>query len=561
MAAYESVLQEEGIPYQCIDVFQLLQTPVSELSARIPALLLPDGLLQNVPGNFGELLKAYLARGGNVGVIYDPGTKNQKGLFARQAGLGDIVGLNYLTSDKLGKAGLDYGYLQFTSPEARDFLQFPDGKTNPALMLSGYRYGPLQYPLLRTEPIRPIPSSHIYAYGITASGRARFPLITLTGYLRGKVMYVGLPLGYLKANSDDLPLRAILRTFLFEVVKIPHLMNVAGGKGGIVINWHIDSSVEHPDFSPLQTHRLLRPELPYSFSITAGEFRDRPGDGLGFDAAGKGRPLVKYLERFGNIGSHGGWAHNWFYQNIENRKFTARQMETYIAKNNRTLAQITGVPVTEYAAPSGVHPQPVTTRILAALGIMAYYYTGDSGSGPNRTFFRGRMVSDRVMAFPVMPLGQAASLHEMQTLEHQTESEVARWLNGIADYTARHRTVRLFYSHPYDIQTYPGAVTGFIDHVASLQRRRQLRAGTMTQFAGFLRRFLKTDYSFTLKQGQLVITLNNPEGLTDITIAVPRQSYRRYDKPGVTVEETPDYYYLTLTEAQQSQKQLFLDRI
>lgn len=129
-------------------------------------------------------------------------------------------------------------------------------------------------------------------------------------------MYVNLPLGYLKSYADDFPLRTFLRTFLFKVVKIPHLVNVPYGTGGLVVNWHVDSSIDWKSIPYMIENNYLRKGIEYSIDITAGDFRDKPGDGLGFDACGKGKDLVRKLAEFGIIGSHGGWGHNFFSNNI-----------------------------------------------------------------------------------------------------------------------------------------------------------------------------------------------------------------------------------------------------
>jgi hypothetical protein len=60
----------------------------------------------------------------------------------------------------------------------------------------------------------------------------------------------------------------------------------------------------------------IRKDIEYSFHITTGDFRGKPGDNFGFDACGKGRKYVEMIISYGTIGSHGGWAHNWFSNGI-----------------------------------------------------------------------------------------------------------------------------------------------------------------------------------------------------------------------------------------------------
>lgn len=558
LAAYESVLQEEGVPYESMDVFQLINISADDLVKRVPVMILPDNLLQNVPGQFIEWVKEYLAKGGNIAVIYDVGIKHQKGYFLERSAFADIVGFNYSTINTMGDAAFDHANIAFASEASRDFFQFPLGKTVDRVTLSGYGYGALEFPVARNEVVRSISESDIYAYAITAK-QEKFPAIVLTDYGKGKVLYVNLPLGHLKANSDDLPLRSMLRTFLFDVIAMPHVMNVEEGRGGIVINWHVDSDIEHTSLLAMQERGLLRKGLRASFHITAGDFLDEPGDEAGFDAAGEGRQFTELLADYGVIGSHGGWAHNWFAENIENGVFTEKEIREYIAKNNECLEQIVGYKIVEYSAPNGVHPQPMATRILEDLGVVAYYYTGDTGSGPNRSFYEGKMLSDKTIAFPVMPFGKKASLWEMRALDGRQDSEVTEWFFNVADYAVRNRTVRLVYSHPYNIEEYPESVVSFIDKVEKMQADHELTVRPMSEFAEFFLRFLQTKYAFRIEEKQLIVSLKNPDSLTGITVALPKKQYKKPHAEDIMVQEDERYYYITGVGMNEKEKYITVD--
>ena len=305
--AYESVLQEEGVPAERIDVHDIAAISVGELVHRAPVVILPDGVLQSLPRQFDQWAKRYLAQGGNLLVVYDAGVRNKKGFFLDTSVLADIFGLNTITYATAGVQSYDYGSIQFTSATSSDFFQIPPGKTDARLFLSGYRYGKLKYPLAGNKPLDRIPEKAIYAYGITEQNE-KYVAILLTEYSRGKALYVDLPLGYLKANADDLPLRSVIRTFLFDVVAIPHIMNVESGRGNIIINWHIDSNIEFETLSQMKQSGLLRKDVPASFHITAGDFCYTPDDGCGFDACGKGRSLVELIKPTARSGPTAGGA-------------------------------------------------------------------------------------------------------------------------------------------------------------------------------------------------------------------------------------------------------------
>lgn len=545
LGAYESVLQEEGVPSKSADIFQIAATDVGDVVKWAPVVILPDGILQHVPERFVQWAREYLAEGGNLLVVYDAGVKDPKGFFLNTSALSDIMGLNTITYATGRGQSYGYGRLQFASEACRDFFQIPAGKTVDLLTLSGYGYGSLNYPLARNEPVRHIPEKDIYAYGVTAA-HDKFPAIVMTDFGRGKVLYVDLPLGYLKANADDLPLRSVLRTFLFDVAGIPHIMNVESGRGNIVINWHVDSNIEYDSLPAMASKGLLRKDIPVSFHITAGDFCYAPGDVAGFDACGKGRPLVDLMKTFGSIGSHGGWGHNWFAKNIKDGVFHEEEMRQYIVQNNDCLERITGHRIREYSAPVGVQPQPATAKLLEDLGFIAYYSTGDTGSPPNRAFYNGKMLTEKVISFPIMPFGRSASFDEMSTLDRRKEHEVREWLLDVLSYASRNRTTRLIYSHPHNITLYPHAVKAFIDRADSLQRSGSLSVRTMSDYAAFFLRFLKTTYSFSRDEKHLVVTLKNPDGLAGICAALPKKMCRKPPYDQGTVQEDDRYYYLTL---------------
>jgi hypothetical protein len=543
--AYESVLREEGVPVERIDVHDIAAISVGELVHRSPVVILPDGVLQSLPGQFNQWAKRYLAQGGNLLVVYDAGVRNQKGFFLDTSVLADIFGLNTITYATAGGRSYGYGSIRFTSATSRDFFQIPPGKTDERLFLSGYRYGKLRYPLAGNKPLDRIPEKSIYAYGITEQNE-KYPAMLLMEYSQGKALYVDLPLGYLKANADDLPLRSVVRTFLFDVVAIPHLMNVEHGRGNIIINWHIDSNIEFETLSQMKQSGLLRKDVPASFHITAGDFCYTPSDGCGFDACGKGRPFVELLKTYGSIGSHGGWGHDWFADNIKNGVFGKKEMQQYIEKNSACLESITGYKIVEYSAPVGVQPQPLSANLLEELGYSAYYSTGDTGGPPNRSFQNGTMLTEKVIAFPITPFGRSASLYEMSTLDHRTEHEVRDWFYGMLSYAARNRTTRLIYSHPNNIRRYPRAVKAFMDRAESLHRHGDLAVRTMSDYAAFFLRFLKTTYSFDQTAAQLTVTLKNPDGLAGICVALPKRAVQKPLSDHISLQEDDRYYYLTM---------------
>lgn len=558
LEAYKHVLDEEGVFYKVISDDVLLTLNLNDIVENIPVIIFPDGIAQSLSKSLKPKIKDYLLNGGNVAVIYDAGIKDSKGHFLKEAHFADITGINYITYDKLRDNSYGTGYIKISAENSK-FLQLPPGKTSKDYyILGGYAYGNLKYPIAKNELKHNIRNDEILASVITEEGE-KFPAVVIRDYGKGKVLYVNLPLGYLKAYSDDLLIRTFLRTFLFKVLKIPHLLNVRHGKGGLVINLHIDANSDWKSIPFMHKNKYFREDIKYSMHITAGDFRDKPGDGLGFDACGKGRRFVKDILDYGVIGSHGGWAHNWFPEKIQNGEFKEKEIYEYIKKNTDCLESITGYKIVEYAAPNGAHPQPVTTKVLEKLGFSTYYYTGDSGSAPNRTFLNGKIVSENVFAFPIMPFGKYASFQEMKRAG-KTEEEVEKWLIETLNYIVRNKTVRLVYSHPYDIPDYPNAFKSLLDYAGQLQEKEKLEVKPMSYFIKFLQRFLKTSYSFRKENNKLLVSLKNPEGLEGITVAIPKKSYKRPDSDGIGIQEDEDYYYLSVKD-NINEKNIYVDAL
>jgi len=535
--AYESVLQEEGVPVTRMSAVTLLSLSEKNFEKLHPAVIFADGVNQSLPMDIREWAKSYLEKGGNVAVISDAGTKDHKGSFLEEGVFREILSLNNITY-KENKKSFTYGYLQIEK-NSMDFLDIPPGKTLGRNLLGAYSYGKLKYPIARVknEGVR---KSDVCAWAVTKSG-FKSPGIVFKNYGKGKVMYTCLPLGYLKANADDFPLRKLLRAFLFKAVKIPHLLNTPEGKGGLVVNWHIDSSIDWKSIPYLIQNGDIRKDVKCSFHITAGDFRDAPGDRLGFDAHGKGREFVLNLLEYGVVGSHGGWGHNWFAENVQKKVFSEKDIYKYIRKNNDCLELVTGYRPREYSAPNGVHPQPVTTRVLEKLGFTCYYYTGDNGSSPNRTFIDERVISKSIIAFPISSLGKYASLGDMHKM-NVSEQKVSSWLKSIIDYAVKTRSVKLVYSHPYDIGNYPNAFKEFMDYAESAQQNGLLKIQPMSYFADFTRRFLKT--KFTCDTSKRKITLTNPQGLSDTILALPGNMTTGHLQEGISASSDGNYNYV-----------------
>ena len=494
---YEGVLREEGFPWARLGEEVLRGSRVEDLVALYPTLILPEG--QALSEESFSLLKDYVEKGGQLLWIYDAGLHCERGkkFLAEMAG-----------AVLEGEGRPHEGYWRFLSPEAPLLWGITPGKTDEEWYVTSYGYGRLKY---RHLPIRAEGAE------VVADEGQGCPVILVKSYPRGgKVFYINAPLGFYKYMSDDLPFRSVLRTFLIKVARLPKVVNTPQGKGCLVFNLHVDSNAHIRPLGAMLREGIFRRGLEYSIHITAGPDIYRPGDGCGFDAEGKGRPWVELLQKYGAIGSHGGWIHNYFAEYLE--VFPREQVWYYLARNREALSSITGKPVLEYSAPVGHHP-PFVNRWLEEHGIVAYYSPGHTGSSPTRSFLQGQQISGRLWSFPVTPYREYACLEELMAARVPLE-EVKAWYGNLMGFIEKERVARLIYTHPNAGRYALEALKYLSERMDKGRRQGRLLAWSMSRVADFLSRHEKTEMEFRRSSSMWRINLKNPEGLRDITVAL-----------------------------------------
>jgi hypothetical protein len=526
LRAYEAFFVDNGIPYELVSADEIALTSPRGLLAAFPALVFADKLNARLPPGMPLLMERYAEAGGHVAFAHDVGTRNEAGAFLPRAAMTEVVGVDYDLYTADPSTALFHGPFVFSNAAAARRWDLPQGKHTGDFALASYKYGSLTYPLFRAKAVRD---------DVAVEARVGdTPELVLRRVGAGSVLWVGLPLGYLKAHSDAFPMQLVLHRWLVRVVGVPHLVPAPGGVGRLIVNLHLDSNAEWPSIPHLIGARLVRHSVVTEFDVTAGPDRDKPGDRRGLDACGLGAPLIRELTGYGVIGSHGGWAHNYFAWNVEDETISPAQITALILRNNECLSRLIGKPIRAFAAPDGAHPQPAMTNIIEQLGMNAYYYTGDTGMSATRAFSDGRMVSDTAWAFPVMPNGRAASLYEMAR-QHEPAVQVAHWLTDTARYAAEERSIMLLYSHGYDLLVdsfYDAGYGRFLDNIEALQRAGRLTTGGMSDSATFMQRFIGTTFAFRRMPSGVTVELANPEGLADVAFAAP---------PGTALRSLPSW--------------------
>jgi hypothetical protein len=509
--------------------------------SQCAGVILPDSIHQQASDLFIATLHRFVGEGGKLMLVYDAGTFSLNGTFAAgRSRLSDLAGVDYALYDQLGDKTI-----QWSKPASTDAIvrrmEIPPGKYYPffaeagasaatnnssaspggtfATELRRYKYGDLEYPNFVTSGHYSGEVLFHSAAGLVAGEQS---------YQRGSVLFVNLPLGYLKGSTDGLLLHAFLKYFGAHTLSLPYLMPVPDGVGGLVLNWHIDSNAAIKPLKEMSSWTLLQ-QGPYSIHITAGPDSGKTGDRKGFDVDHNrvSQDLIRQYMTLGyEIGSHGGWIHDYFSAHVETDN--PKDLEQFLALNKTSLERATGKPVAEYSAPNGNQP-PWVTRWLEGHGFVAYYFTGDTGMGPTQGYRNGEREGRNVWAFPILHLDRAAGFEEMST-EGYSDSEIERWLEAITNFATDHRSVRLVYFHPPGILQYHGLVNAWLEQTARLKADGRFRWYTMTELANFLNSRKQVKWKMSDNAGLITVEAIHPQTLDHETWRI---SASRFAQPKI----------------------------
>jgi hypothetical protein len=497
---------------------------------RCAGIILPDSIHREASDVFVGSVQSYVANGGKLMLVYDAGALSPQGRYAlTRSRFSGLAGVDYALYDTLRNGTIAWNTV--SGPiDAFARLDIPPGKYYPLAASAGpggaagapsdatlmrYRFATLDYPSFVTSGTYQGKVLLHSKSGIVAGERH---------FSKGSVLFVNLPLGYLKANTDGLLLHAFLKYFAEHMLGLPYLASVPDGIGGIILNWHVDSNAAIKPLQTMESWSLLK-QGPYSIHITAGPDGHDIGDGLGFDVdhnrSSQAR-ILEYLAAGDSIGSHGGWVHDYFAVHVD--KDPPQTMLPFIEKNNQALERVTHRPVTEYSSPSGDQPTWVT-QWLDANGFLAYYFTGDTGMGPTQGYRHGIRSAKNVWAFPIAHLGPAAAFEEMPDFGFQSP-EILQWLDGMADFTASHHTARLIYFHPPGILRYHDIIDQWMNRTAELKSAGEFRWYTMSGLAEFLNARKQVAWTSTESGDILTIEASHPTSLEHMTWRLPAAGFR-----------------------------------
>jgi hypothetical protein len=503
--------------------------------SKCAGVILPDSIHQRASDLFVATLHRFVGEGGKLMLVYDAGTFSLNGAFAAgRSRLSDLAGVDYALYDKLGDKTIQWSKVTSTNAIVGQ-MEIPPGKYYPFHTETGvahkdgspinrngtfdvelrrYKYGDLQYPSFVTSGNYAGEVLFRSSNGLVAGQQP---------YQKGSVLFVNLPLGYLKGSTDGLMLHVFLKYFAGHALSLPYLMPVPDGVGGLVLNWHVDSNAAIKPLQQMSSWTLLQ-QGPYSIHITAGPDAGKLGDRKGFDADHNpvSQDLIrKYVGLGYEIGSHGGWIHDYFSAHVETDN--PKDLEQFLALNKNSLERVTGKPVAEYSAPNGNQP-PWVTHWLEAHGFVAYYFTGDTGMGPTQGYRNGEREARNVWAFPILHMDRAAGFEELST-EGYSNSEIARWLAAITEFTAGQGSVRLMYFHPPGILQYHDLVDRWAEQTARLKADGRFRWYTMTELANFLNSRKQVKWKVEENGGLITVEATHPQTLDHETWRIPASRF------------------------------------
>jgi hypothetical protein len=506
---------------------------------RCAGLILPDSIHKQASDVFAGTIQNFVANGGKLMLVYDAGSLSADGRYApTKSRFSDLVGVNFALYDTLHNGTIVWS----TVAGRQDVLQklnIPPGKYYPLAPESGssqaestitrYRFEELKYPSFVTSGDFQGKVILHSAAGLVAGEHSLG---------KGTVLFVNLPLGYLKANTDGLLLHTFLHYFAERMLGVPYLASVPDGEGGLVLNWHVDSNAAIKPLHELDSWSLMK-QGPYSIHITAGPDAHTIGDHLGFNVDGNpsGQERIRHYAAMGNaVGSHGGWVHDYFSVHID--KDPPDVMIPFLSKNKDSLERVTHIPVREYSSPSGDQPEWVT-HWLEAHGFVGYYFTGNSGMAPTQGYRNGVRGGQNIWAFPISHLAGAAAFEEMPGFGFQSP-EILQWLNEMASFASSHHTVRLIYFHPPGILSYHAIIDAWMQHTAQLHAEQRFRWYTITGLAEFLNARKQVNWTTTVSGGTMTIAASHPQNLEHMTWRLPVARFAQPEVIGGTARVSQD---------------------
>lgn len=520
---------------------------------KFAGLILPDQLHLVADNELLWSIRSYIQAGGQALLVYDFGTFalnwNQKPVYPiPKSRLSDLAGVNYALYNTLREKSSVVGSIAATRSTLRE-LQVPPGKSSPYLVPKHLvddtttsaaskavgeqklvtpgsvlslnsaqmtRYAPTNSPAVATDALESysgyllgnlIYPSFVTQGTFTGTALAVSPEAGLVAGLnkvgRGQVLFVNLPLTYLKVDrTDGMLMHGFLRYFAHNVLQMAHLSAVPNAVAGLTLNWHLDSFFAQQPTLNLEQLGVFD-EGPFSIHMTTGPDAIAPGDGRGWnlnDNPTAQRILQRFVARGHAVGSHGGWNHDYYGINADdtNRntflpylernaesivRVVSNPLEGYMGLLKSSSDRTVGAPLREYSPPVGNNPLWAMDW-LEQQGVVAVYFAGHTGMGPTRQYREGQLRNPGLWVFPVTPFRRYATFEEFQTARTPKQA-TQDWYRSSVDFAIEHNTTRMIYMHPNGANVWPDVLLDLLSY-AKAKGDKQFKWYTMTRLADFM---------------------------------------------------------------------------
>jgi hypothetical protein len=431
--------------------------------------------------------------------------------------------------------------------------------SDPLEAWSGYLLGPLMYPSYVTQG----------DFGALAGQRvlatsAQFGLVAgINPVGAGQVLFVNLPLTYLKGRTDALMMHGFLHLFTRELLDMPHLSSMPNGVAGMTFDWHLDNlAALAPTQSLMKLGVFDDPQALFSIEMTAGPDTLTAGDGLGWnlDANSAAQQMLQGLARNGHaVGSHGGWIHDYYGAQVSEsnaQQSTAGACVNSIVRvdsfqqclilNRQSVDGVLGRPSASYSAPEGNNPTWAMDW-LEQQGVVAAYFGGHTGLGATRQYRDGLLLNPSMWVFPVTPMGYYATFEEFQ--DHAVpQADVTAWYRDLVDFSVAQNTSRMVYAHPPGALAWSNVLMDLLGY-ARAQGARLSWYSTL-RLAQFMTERLKVSWQQQIDSatGRTLFTATHPVSLAEMTWRLPRSRYPQAPEvvTGKAVVDGSDARYWTV---------------
>ena len=574
VTAWVDAASEIGVRMQAITDPQF--RAMGDSALQYAGLVLPDQLHTTADDELLKAIRDYTQAGGQTMLVYDFAAfaldSNRKPTYPiPRSRLSDLAGVDYALYHTLREKSTAIGPIAVMRSTMRE-LQVPPGKSSP---YASTKYAAASNPALTdmaiANPVSMMPVSHLPAStgvlpGCSAASHSTLNAIataspdvldSYSGYLlgnliyssfvtqgsfngttlassaeaglvaglhkvgRGQVMFVNLPLTYLKvARTDGLLMHGFLRYFAHNVLHMAQLSPVPDGIAGLTLNWHLDSFAAQ--LPTLKLEKLgVFDEGPFSINMTAGPDAVSVGDAKGWNLDNNPvaqRMLQRFVAKGHAVGSHGGWNHDYYGLNANDSNRSTFQ--PYLEQNSSAITRAVSDPVRAYlgfrsSTPEGMPPLllPMMQKLkgwvdrtygpplreysppvgnnpawamdwLEQQGVVASYFAGHTGMGPTRQYREGQLRNPGMWMFPVTPFGRYATFEEFQTAS-LPKQDVMDWYRSSIDFAVAQNTSRMIYMHPNGANVWPDVLQDLLAY-AKTQGPQRFRWYTMTRLADFM---------------------------------------------------------------------------